>query len=404
MITTFDSLYAGHVDLEDIGYGGKPVNERSFPKEHLATVFDKTQAIAQAMDRLNYDTLWLAEHHFQREGYECIPNIPMLILHLTHLTQRLRFGCGFNVTPMWHPLRLAEDFATVDILTRGRAIFGVGRGYHTREVETFGAPLLDQDANRELFEEQVEIIFKAFNQDSFSHHSKYYDIPANVPYRGYDMESITLVPRPLKLPVECWQPIQGGSTRALDFMAKHGIKGTIGGGVAEGGAMDSVVLGYRDALARAGRETEPGADLNIGFHFYIADSEEKALKEAAPFYEENTKLLGPLRLTRGLSEEQIREISDPKRAPYAKDLPNIRNAANAGAFLCGPPELITEKLLAASERYPGLSRVTVSQPVGTPLKVILEQLEWFATAVMPVFKAHEVDAASAGRTGHSIAR
>ena len=67
---------------------------------------------------------------------------------------------------MWHPLRLAEDFATADILTKGRTVFGVGRGYHTREVETFGAPMLDQNANRELFEEQVEIIFKAFNNES----------------------------------------------------------------------------------------------------------------------------------------------------------------------------------------------------------------------------------------------
>ena len=52
-------------------------------------------------------------------------------------------------------------------------IFGVGRGYHTREVETFGAPLLDQPANRDLFEEQVEIIFKAFNNESFSHQVTY---------------------------------------------------------------------------------------------------------------------------------------------------------------------------------------------------------------------------------------
>jgi len=66
------------------------------------------------------------------------------------------------------PLRLAEDYATADILTGGRIIFGVGRGYHTREVETFGSPLLDQQANRELFEEQVDIIFRAFTRRSFS--------------------------------------------------------------------------------------------------------------------------------------------------------------------------------------------------------------------------------------------
>ena len=127
-------------------------------------MFEKSAAIATTMDKNGYDTMWMAEHHFQPEGYECIPNLLMLNVHLAHLTKNLRFGCGFNIAPMWNPLRLAEDFATADILTDGRVTFGVGRGYHTREVESFGSPLQDQDANREMFEEQVDIIFKAFNR------------------------------------------------------------------------------------------------------------------------------------------------------------------------------------------------------------------------------------------------
>jgi alkanesulfonate monooxygenase SsuD/methylene tetrahydromethanopterin reductase-like flavin-dependent oxidoreductase (luciferase family) len=303
MITTFDTSFAGHVDMDDVGYAGTAVNDRSFSDEHLATVFDKAQAIAQLADDAGYSTFWMAEHHFQPEGYECIPNIVLLGLHLAHLTRNIRLGCAFNITPMWHPLRLAEDFATVDVLTGGRMIFGVGRGYHTREVETFGAPLLDQAANRDMFEEGVELMLKAFNDRSFSHHGKYYDLPPKVPYRGYELEEITLVPRPRNLPVECWQPIQSATPRGLDFMARNHIKGTIGGGVAEGGALDSVVQGYRDALARTGRNADLGEDLSIGFHFYLADTEEKAMQAAAPYFEENLKMFGPLRLTRGLSEE-----------------------------------------------------------------------------------------------------
>ena len=169
MLTKFDSLYAGHADLDNVGYGGTPVNDRRYSNAHLATALSKAEAMAKLMDRLGYHTFWMAEHHFQREGTECIPNVVLMALHLAHRTRNLKIGCGFNITPMWHPLRLAEDFATVDILTGGRVTFGVGRGYHTREVETFGSPLLDQDANRELFEEQVDIIFKAFNNESFSH-------------------------------------------------------------------------------------------------------------------------------------------------------------------------------------------------------------------------------------------
>src|SRR6266540_526873 len=305
MITKFDSLYAGHVDMDDIGYGGTAVNSRVFPNEHLVTTYAKARNLARLLDRCGYDTFWLAEHHFQREGYECIPNILLLALHLCHITKNIKIGCGFNIAPMWHPLRVAEDYATVDRLTGGRVIFGVGRGYHTREVETFGAPLLDQDANRALFEEQVEIIFKSFNQRAFSHQGKYYTLPPQVPYRGYELQEITLVPRPKTLPVECWQPVVSASPRALDFMAKHGIKGIIGGGAAQGGATEKVVHAFREARARAGRETELGGDLCIGFSFHIADSVEQGIKEATPFFEENIKMFAPLGFIPGLTPEQI---------------------------------------------------------------------------------------------------
>ena len=68
MITKFDSLYAGHADMEDIGYGGIAVNSRTYPNEHLVTVLEKTRSLARLLDRTGYDTFWLAEHHFQREG------------------------------------------------------------------------------------------------------------------------------------------------------------------------------------------------------------------------------------------------------------------------------------------------------------------------------------------------
>ena len=146
MITKFDSSYAGHIDMENLGYGGTPVNDRRYSNEQLVTTLHKAEAMAKLMDRVGFNAFWMAEHHFQPEGYEGIPNVVMMAMHLAHVTQRLKIHCGFNITPMWHPLRLAEDYAMADILSNGRVVFGVGRGYHTREVETFGAPLLDQDA------------------------------------------------------------------------------------------------------------------------------------------------------------------------------------------------------------------------------------------------------------------
>jgi len=391
MITRFGSLYAGAVDLDDYGYEATPVNDRWLSDEHLATVFEKTEAIAQLMDRCGYSTLWLAEHHFQREGYECIPNVLMLAVHLAHLTKRLKVGCGFNIAPMWHPVRLAEDYATADILTKGRVVFGVGRGYHTREVEVFGAPMQDQDANRELFEEQVELILKALNQRAFSHQGKHYTIPPRVPYRGYEVEEITLVPRPITFPVDCYQPIVSANPRGLEFMARNGMKGIMGGGAAIGGASERTAQAWREAQARHGRETELGDGLIMGLTVHIADSEEAAIREATPYYEEWVKMFAPLGFVRGLNDEQIAAAANPKTARTG-NLPTMRDQIAAGSWLVGPPEHIAATLMDIQARWPGLQEVNIGHPVGTPKAVVLEQLERFSREVMPQFTREPVAA------------
>jgi len=388
MITKFGSLFAGHVDFEDLGFDATPVNERRLTDERLAGVFGKAEAIVLKMEDLGYDTFWSAEHHFQHEGYECIPNLLMMYVHLANLTKNLKFGCGFNVNPMWHPLRLAEDYATADILTGGRVIFGVGRGYHSREVDTFGVPstITDNDANREMFEEQVEIIMKAFNEESFSYKGKFYDLPPEVPYRGYTLKEITLVPRPRTLPVETYQPIVSASQRAMDFMAKHGIKGIIGGGAAAGGAQDQVITQWRDTLAMHGRDTELGTDLIIGYSIQIADTEDQAIKEATHFFEENMKMFAPLGFVQGLSDDQMAALAQGSSKARSAQLPTLEEGVKAGSWLCGPSEMVTDKLLDVQTRYPGLEQVNVGSVIGTPQNVILEQLELFGKEVMPEFK------------------
>ena len=283
-------------------------------------------------------------------------------------------------------------------MTGGRVIFGVGRGYHSREVDTFGVPstATDNDANREMFEEQVEIIMKAFNEESFSYQGKHYTIPPEVPYRGYTLKDITLVPRPRTLPVETWQPVVSASQRAMDFMAKHGIKGIIGGGAAAGGAQDQVINQWRDTLARHGRETELGTDLCIGYTIQIADTEEKAINEARSFFEENMKMFAPLGFVRGLSEEQIAAVARGSSTARSAGLPTLEDGVKAGSWLCGPPEMVTQKIHDLQDRYPGLEQVNVGSVIGTPQTVILEQLERFGKEVMPQFKNQAKAAAGSG--------
>ena len=87
MITRFSTLYVGHIEIEECGLSGTPANDRRYSNERLIETFETARQMAVAADRLGYETLWLAEHHFQHEGYECIPNIPLLAVDLAHRTE-----------------------------------------------------------------------------------------------------------------------------------------------------------------------------------------------------------------------------------------------------------------------------------------------------------------------------
>lgn len=381
MITRFSTVYPGHIDLPDHGQNATPANERRFSNAQLAGVFGKSERIATLMDRLGWDTLWMAEHHFQYEGYEVIPNLLMLAVHLAHTTKSLKIGCGFNIAPMWHPLRLAEDYAVADILTKGRTVFGVGRGYHTREVETFGAPMLDQDANRELFEEQVEIIFKAFNNESFSHHGKHYTLPPEVPYRGYTLKELTLVPRPIHS-TETWQPVVSASARGLDFMVKHGIKGAVGGGAAT--LQQGPITAYQQAAARAGQDLKLGENLMLGIFFHLAETKEKAVAALRPLYEEHAKMFAPLGFLPGATPAQVAAIG--KRGGWAEaGVPTLEHYMETGAWFAGTPDDLVAYLKNLEERYPGMQDINLSTPMGTPEAIMLDQFQWVSEAVMPEF-------------------
>ena len=378
MIKNFSVLYVGNIDLEDVGSDGLPADERRYTNERLMQSMDTAERVAGLMDELGFYALWMAEHHFQREGYECIPNLILMGTHLAGQTERLKFGCAFNIVPMWHPIRLAEDYAMADILTDGRIIFGVGRGYHSREVESFGSPVIDNDANRELFEEQMEVIFKAFNEDSFSHKGKYFTIPPDVEYRGYDLKEVTLVPRPKRIPVEMWQPIVSG--RTIDFIARNGINGVVG--LTGESLVEGIFEQYQNANAKYGRNLELGENLALEVGFYIAGSQEEAMNKLRPYHDERYKWFAPFGFVR-YADEQGRVWGTPgapARTPFIED------GVQQRAWICGTAEDFIAFLKELEQKYPGLEHVILHWAEGMPRAEFMEQLRLFADGVMPAFK------------------
>jgi alkanesulfonate monooxygenase SsuD/methylene tetrahydromethanopterin reductase-like flavin-dependent oxidoreductase (luciferase family) len=382
MIKHFHVLYVGQIELDNIGHSGTPANDRRYSKDRLNEVFVTARDVAQTMDDLGFHTLWTAEHHFQREGYECLPNLIQLGLWLATQTRRLKFGCAFNVLPMWHPIRLAEDYAMADIVTDGRVVMGVGRGYHTREVETFGAPLLDAEANRELFEEQLQLLLKCFNEEAFHHKGKYYECPPPVQYRGYQLKEITCIPRPKYLPVEIWMPIASGKT--IDLMAKYGLKAmvTLNGEK----ILDNVVREFHAACIKHGRRIELGEDMIWGAGVYLADSQEEAIRKVEPSHDERYKWFAPFGFVR-YADEQGRTWGTPG-APAR--VPSLRDGVEQKAWFCGPPSQIIDGIKSIEAKYPGLEHFMIHWAEGLSPTEFKEQLRWFAQDVMPAFSGTKV--------------
>jgi alkanesulfonate monooxygenase SsuD/methylene tetrahydromethanopterin reductase-like flavin-dependent oxidoreductase (luciferase family) len=377
VITKFSVLYVGQIELENVGLQGVPANDRRYSNERLVEAIWTAKDVAQQMDELGYFCLWTAEHHFQHEGYEVFPNLILLGTWLATQTKQLKLGCAFNILPMWHPIRLAEDYAFADVVTGGRVIMGVGRGYHTREVESFGAPMLDNKANQDLFEEQMEVLLKAFNEESFSHRGRHYTIPPAVEYRGYTLDQVTLVPRPLRRPVEIWQPIASGKT--LPYIAQRGIKGmvTLNGEK----IFDQVARTYQAEAAKAGRQLALGEDLCWGVGLYLAETQEEAIRRVEPYHDERYKWFAPFGFVR-YADEQGRSWGTPG-APAR--IPSIRDGVQQRAWLCGPPAQVIEQIREVERRYPGLDQMMIHWAEGMPPKEFKEQLARFAREVMPAF-------------------
>jgi len=155
--------------------------------ERYQQMLDELRQLAVLADEAGFDVFATTEHHFHSEGYEASVAPLMLYTDLAARTQRIKFASLGLVLPAWDPLRVAEEIAVLDHLTKGRFYAGFARGYQDRWVNVLGqqyhatgAPMdgsaIDQH-NREVYEEVLEIIRKAWTEDTITYNGKYYKIP-----------------------------------------------------------------------------------------------------------------------------------------------------------------------------------------------------------------------------------
>lgn len=155
--------------------------------KHYQEMLDQIRELTIFAEQLGFDSVGFSEHHFHSEGWEISVNPLMLMCDLQARTQRIKFMSLGMVGPAWDPVRLAEETAMLDQLSKGRFLCGVARGYQARAVSVLGqhyhttatqsdGSRADQ-INRAVHEEVIEILQKAWKNDVLTHRGKFYSVP-----------------------------------------------------------------------------------------------------------------------------------------------------------------------------------------------------------------------------------
>src|ERR1700746_2183464 len=145
------------------GEDGVTFNDGALPEVHRAAQETLVNQVRQGIlaEKLSFQSFWMTEHHFQPEGAEMSPNPLMVQTAVAAHTRRIRLGQAANIIVWHHPVRLAEQIATLDVISGGRVECGVGRGYPAREERdvwrAYGSTIQDQERNRKAFEETIAI-------------------------------------------------------------------------------------------------------------------------------------------------------------------------------------------------------------------------------------------------------
>src|SRR6266508_4660794 len=152
--------------------------------EHLERSIDEVIAEAQLAEASGFDSCFFGEHHQDKDGF--LPSPLIVATAVAAHTRRLRVGTSVILLPLHHPVRVAEDVITLDLVSKGRVILGVGVGYQPSDFRAFGVPMEHRLA---IFEESVEILRRCWSGERFS-------------FRGthYTLEDVQVRPRPYQRP------------------------------------------------------------------------------------------------------------------------------------------------------------------------------------------------------------
>ncbi|HVB89030.1 MAG TPA: LLM class flavin-dependent oxidoreductase [Beijerinckiaceae bacterium] len=346
----------GYFTLSDNHYPG---NRRS-PEDFVLQI--REQAILA--DALGFHSAWIGEHHFDTLGVNSCPNL--LLASIAPVTKRIRLAPAVAVLPLHHPLRLAEEWATLDLISGGRVDFAAGRGYDRREYEPFGADFM---SSLELLDEGCEIILKAWSEPGkWSHRGKHYVI-----------EDMSITPKPVQRPIPFYMACFSKSS--LEIAARRGLNILFAPFAAAMtfGDLANAVAQYQAECSRAG--TRPGRAM-CSYFIHIAETQEEAEygREALMSYFRHSVLP---------AFQQIPGKAPPTMLYFQKIVEILegmtKESLSDKSILLGTPATIIDTLQRVEKA--GVEEVILYFNVGAkPHALVVDQMKRFMRDVAPSFE------------------
>lgn len=313
------------------------------------SVYDDGLAFARSAEDLGLDEVWLTEHHFAEDGY-CPALLPVAGA-IASTTRRIRIGTKVVLMPFHDPVRLAEDAAVVDILSRGRLDLGVAAGYRHEEFRGFG---IERKERSRRTREGLEILRLALEGGSFS-----YDGDFN------SYEDVQVMPPPVQTPIPLW--VGARSERSLRWAAAEGYHLQLADFDVDLGEAD--VATYRAALLENDRDP---ADFEVaGVATVFVDEDAARARELA---------LPHLLYQQQLYDRWFAASGDRTPAPVTQD---PAGEGLPSGCLVGTPELVLEQIAAVHARVPFSHFSFWTLLPGMPGDVATRSLELFAERVLP---------------------
>lgn len=317
-------------------------NELSYHERYRATL-----DLACETEQHGFDTVWLTEHHMIEDGYS--PQMLPLATAIAYRTSTIRIATGVLLLPLHHPLHVAEQAATVDVVSNGRLDLGLGQGYKLEEFRAFDVP---REARLARFVEGTEIIRRVLSEDE-------------VTFEGeeYTVRDFTLYPKPVQQPVPIW----------IGARAKAGIRRAARNGY----HLVGDPVSYRQALEEAGRD--PARHFATGGGVvHCAETREQALDEAE--FEAHYMWLKYGEWYRAAGDLPSDEQTFAEPAPvgeYRKQL--------AGNSLIGSPDDLIVQLEAMQAQ--GATHLFGLLPPGLAPEKVRSSMRLIEREVMPHFRA-----------------